>query len=99
MLLADGSAIRSACLVVGVGERTYFDWQTRGKAGEEPYARFLSAVTRAREKHKANLIRIVMEAAHQDARHAEWLLERQFASEFGRSEPRTMIVERPVSGE
>jgi len=39
-------------------------------------------VTRAREGHKAKLIQVVMEAAHQDARHAEWLLERQFPAEF-----------------
>jgi hypothetical protein len=37
-----------------------------------------------------------MEAAHQDARHAEWLLERQFPGEFARTEPREKIViERP----
>jgi hypothetical protein len=95
-LLAQGSAIRSACIVCGVSERVFYDWQARGKAGEEPFADFFCAVTRARETHKAKLIQIVLEAAHKDARHAEWLLERQFAAEFARSEPRTMLVERPV---
>ena len=28
------------------------------------------------------MIAVVMEAAHKDARHAEWLLERQFPHEF-----------------
>jgi hypothetical protein len=50
-------------------------------------------VTRAREGHKAKLIQVVMEAAHQDARHAERLLERQFPAEFGRTEPRTIVIE------
>jgi hypothetical protein len=97
-LLAQGIAIRSACVVCGIGSRTYFEWQERGKAGEEPFARFFSAATRARETHKANLIRVVLAAADKDARHAEWLLERQFPDEFGRPEPRTIIIQQnPVA--
>jgi hypothetical protein len=81
-LLAKGSSIKSATIVCGVGERTFHDWMERGENGEEPFASFFSAATRARERHKANLIAVVMEAAHKDARHAEWLLERQFPGEF-----------------
>jgi hypothetical protein len=95
-LLAQGTAIKSACIICGIGERTFYDWRDKGRTGKEPFARFFAAVTRAREAHKAKLIRIVMEAAHQDARHAEWLLERQFPNEFARTEPREKIViERP----
>jgi len=94
-LLAQGIAIESACIICGIGSRTYFEWQERGKAGEEPFARFFSAVTRAREMHKANLIKVVLAAADKDARHAEWLLERQFPDEFGRPEPRTVIIQQP----
>jgi transposase len=81
-LLAKGSSIRSACILCGIGERTYHDWQRRGETGEEAYATFFSAATRARETHKARLIAIVMRAGDRDARHAEWLLERQFPQEF-----------------
>jgi hypothetical protein len=81
-LLAAGSAIRSACILCGIGERTFHDWQDRGQNGEEPYATWFVAVTHAREQHKARLIAVVMAAAHKDARHAEWLLERQFPKEF-----------------
>src|SRR5439155_22647273 len=81
-LLAQGSAIKSACVMCGIGERTYHDWNDRGQKGEQPFARFFSAATRARETHKANLIKVVLAAADKDARHAEWLLERQFPDEF-----------------
>jgi hypothetical protein len=91
-LLAQGSTIESACILCGIGARTYHDWNERGEKGEQPYARFFSAATRAREQHKANLIAVVLAAAHKDARHAEWLLERQFPSEFARSQPRTIII-------
>lgn len=91
-LLSQGSAIKSACIICGVGERTFYDWRDKGKGGEEPFARFFSAATRARETHKADLIKVLLAAADKDARHAEWLLERQFPSEFARSEPRTIII-------
>src|SRR4030095_13999684 len=39
-LLAKGSSIKSACILCNVGERTYFDWQERGKTGEQPYETF-----------------------------------------------------------
>jgi hypothetical protein len=93
-LLSHGSAIKSACIVCGVSERVFYNWRDRGKAGEEPFACFFSAVTRARERHKANLIERVVAAAKADWKAASWLLERQFASEFARSEPRTIVVER-----
>ena len=103
-LLAKGSSIKSACILCNIGERTYFDWQERGKAGEQPYETFFSAATRAREQHKARLIAVVMEAAHKDARHAEWLLERQFPREFAPydrrpipQEAQTCVVKFPAT--
>ncbi|HEU5247176.1 MAG TPA: hypothetical protein VFU09_08820 [Candidatus Udaeobacter sp.] len=93
--LSRGASIQSACVLCNVGERTFFDWQERGKAGEEPYATFFSAATRAREQHKARLIAVVMEAAHKDARHAEWLLERQFPREFAPIDRRPIPREEP----
>jgi hypothetical protein len=62
-LLARGSSIKSACIICGIGERTYFEWQERGKADEVPFARFFSAATRAREEHKARLVAVVMKGA------------------------------------
>ena len=92
-LLAKGSSIKSACIVSGIGERTYFDWQERGKKGETRYETFFFAATRAREKHKHRLIEVVMAAAHKDARHAEWLLERQFPNEFAPYDRRPLPIE------
>ncbi len=56
----------------------------RGQAGEEPYAGFFNAASRARDGWKARLIsRIEACAAGGDWRPAAWLLERQFPAEFG----------------
>ena len=56
----------------------------------------LSAVTRAREQHKANLIAAVMKAVHTDAKCAQWLLERQFPHEFAPYDRRPIPVEPPA---
>ena len=37
---------------------------------------------------------MIVKAADKDARHAEWLLERGWPNEFGRSEPREIILVR-----
>src|SRR5215831_3882167 len=92
-LLQKGSTIKSAAILCGIGERTHHEWMERGQKGEQPFVSFFSAVTRAREKHRQNLIDVVREAAHKDAKHAEWLLERQFPHEFAPYDRRPIPVE------
>jgi hypothetical protein len=94
-LLAKGSAIKSACIICQVSERVFYNWRDRGKSGEEPFARFFFAVTRAREQHKANLIQRIVSAMKADWKAAAWLLERQFPADFSRPEQREIIIERP----
>jgi len=93
-LLRDGCNIKTACNICGVGETTYHEWKNRGRCGEEPYASFFSETSRARDAFKADLLNIVVKAADKEARHAEWLLERYWPNEFGRSEPREIIYVR-----
>ena len=90
-LLRDGCNIKTACNISGIGETTYHEWKNRGRSGEEPYASFFSETSRARDTFKADLLNIVVKAADKEARHAEWLLERYWPNEFGRSEPREII--------
>ena len=84
-LLHEGCDQRTACSICGIGERTFHEWKERGRNGEEPYASFFSAASRARDTHKARLVKIVIDAADKDARHAEWLLERGWPNEYGRA--------------
>jgi hypothetical protein len=92
-LLRKGSSIKSAAILCGVCERSFHSWMKRGKRNEQPFRTFFNAASRAREQHKANLIAVVREAAHKDARHAEWLLERQFPHEFAPYDRRPIPVE------
>ncbi len=83
-LLSEGLSIRSSCNLCGVSERAYHEWTARGQAGEEPYAAFFDAASRARDSWKARLIsRIEASAEGGDWRASAFLLERQFPAEFG----------------
>ena len=92
-LLEKGSTFKSAAILCGCSERAVHSWRERGSRNQQPYKSFFDAVTRAREKHRQNLIDVVREAAHKDARHAEWLLERQFPHEFAPYDRRPIPVE------
>jgi len=93
-LLEQGCDQKTACNLAGVPYSTYNEWKERGQKGEALFASFFSVISRARDAHKLRLINIVIAAADADARHAEWLLERMWPKEFGRSEPRTIVIER-----
>jgi hypothetical protein len=54
---------------------------------------FAASCARARAKAKQTLTNIILKAATVDARHAEWLLERLFPQEFGRTAERLLLGE------
>ncbi len=83
-LLAEGLSIKSSCNLCGVSERAYHEWTRRGQAGEEPYAAFFDAASRARDSWKAKLIRRVDSSGEKGQWKASaFLLSRQFPKEFG----------------
>src|SRR5439155_19112745 len=77
-LLAQGCDQKTACNLAGCSYSTFNGWKERGQKGEAPFASFFCVISRARDTHKLRLIKVVVAAADKDARHAEWLLERQF---------------------
>ena len=74
-LLSDAVNLETACELVGIAKATYYNWRERGESGEEPFAEFLDAATRARAKAKLTLLRIIDRAAQNgDWRAASWRL-------------------------
>lgn len=51
-LISTGVTVVDACSVVGIGERTFYDWMERGETGDEAFAQFSQAVSRARNEAK-----------------------------------------------
>jgi len=84
---------KTACSLVKIPYSTFNEWKTRGQNGEEPFASFFSVISRARDRHKARLLQIVLNAAegvlprHADWKAAGWLLEKGWPLEFGDRRP------------
>jgi len=85
-VLEQANTIKTACALTGISEKNYFNWRAQGETGERDYVYFFQSTTRARARAKERLVNIIMRAAENDARHAEWLLERSWCNEYGRAE-------------
>jgi len=87
-LLHEDCDQKTAASICGVSERAFHYWKERGENGEEPYATFFDAASRARNAYKRRLLKIVLNAAkgvaprHADWKAATWLLEKNWPREF-----------------
>jgi hypothetical protein len=87
-LLADANTIAASCESVGIGVSTFHEWRQKNPD-------FADATTRARAEARIKLVKEVKRLSADDWRGWAWLAERMFPNEFGRSEPRTILIERP----
>jgi hypothetical protein len=85
-LLARGHTVKTTCGACGISERSYHEW--RGKD-----AAFFARTLRARFAGRMRLVNSIM--ADKDWRARAWYLERCWPEDFARSEPRTIVIERP----
>jgi hypothetical protein len=91
--LSDCCTIRTACEATGISETSFFEWIRRGEAGEQPFAQFAQAVTRARGKAKAAIVRSLVD--ERDWRARLELLARVFPDEYGRRETAPLPPQPP----
>jgi hypothetical protein len=89
-IIAMPCTVRSACQATGTGEATFFEWLSRGEKGEQPFAEFAEAVTRARGQGKVKVQRNIWDS--NDPRVKLELLARIYSDEFGRVEVREIPV-------
>ncbi len=85
-LLERGHTIGTVCGACGFSERSFFDWCEKDAA-------FFAATQRARAAGRVRILDSILE--DEDWRARAWYLERCWPGEFARSEPRTVVVERP----
>jgi hypothetical protein len=89
-LLQKGLDQKSACSIAAVPYSTYNDWKARGQKDEEPFASFFFVISRARDCHKARLLKIVLDAAEGLLpRHADWKRQAGYLRKVGRSNTET----------
>jgi hypothetical protein len=79
--------IALACDLVGLGRSTFYDWVSRGSAGEAPYAEFVHLVMSSRAQYVQEQLVAIDHAAREgskgDWRAAAWYLERCYPDHFG----------------
>jgi hypothetical protein len=63
-LIRDGHYAVVACRVVGIEEKTYYNWRNRGADGEEPFFSFLQSIKRAEADAQVYLLAKVTEHAN-----------------------------------
>lgn len=81
-----GNYIVIACQAVGISEVTYYDWIKRGKAGEEPFLKFLKSIKKAKAEAEIKYVSIVQNVANRSWQAAAWWLERTNWKRWGRKD-------------
>jgi len=103
--LSAGNYRTPAAEWAGIAFSTFCEWMRRGKAqkvGE--YRDFRRRVLEAEKAAEIRAVGLVMAAAKDDAKHAEWWLERKFHERWGRKDTTRLEagktpVQLEVSGE
>ena len=91
-LIAGACTIKTSCEACGVSEKSFHEWIVRGAGGEQPFSQFRDAVMRARGRFKARVCKSIIE--DRDWRARLELLSRVYPEEFGRTEPRILVVQQ-----
>ena len=86
--VANGHTVKDAAALSSISERSVYNWLDL--ASNDVSGRSLHAVFAARmEQAKSEFINVhlgrVVEASKADPRYSQWLLERKFPQEFGRT--------------
>lgn len=95
-----GNYAETAAALAGIHRDTFYGWMERGRRGEQPFADFSDAVTRARAKAEADAVETVragMADPKTGAERAQWYLERTAPDRFARRDK--VIVENLVNEE
>jgi transposase len=88
-LIKQGLTQKDACNLAGLAYSTYNEWKAKGDKGIQPFAEFFSVTSRARNEHKAYLLKIVQAGAtgmlprFADWKAASWLLSKGWPLQYG----------------
>jgi len=69
-----------------ISEVTYYDWIKRGKAGEDPFLKFLKSIKKARAKAVISNVLVIQTAGKKSWQAAAWWLEQTHHKDWGRKE-------------
>lgn len=85
--IATGNYRQVAGRAAGISKSTFEYWMRRGR--DEPgtiYERFVISVEEAEGRAELHAVKLIIQAAAGDAKHAQWWLERKFPERWGRKD-------------
>jgi hypothetical protein len=85
-MLERGHTIKITTAALGFSERAYHEWCQKDSS-------FAAQSLRARAAGRVRIVDSIL--ADKDWRSKAWYLERTASDEFARTEPRTVVIERP----
>ena len=91
-LLSSACTIKTSCEACGVSEKSFFEWLGRGETGEQPFSQFRASVMRTRGVAKVRIVRSILDCP--DWRGKLEILARVFPDEYGRTEPRVIVIQQ-----
>lgn len=80
-----------AARYAGIGEHTFYNWLSRGEAGEDGYVQFMQAVKDAQAQAEVRDVALIARAAETSWQAAAWKLERKYFQRWGRKD--RMVLE------
>ena len=90
-LLSEGASIVTACDIIGISNKTYYNWKNKAEEiseakdqKEELFLHFLHVIKKARAEFKHKTLKVINRASIDSWQAAAWLLERMYPEEFGR---------------
>lgn len=91
--LRAGNFRTTAAERAGVPLRTFSEWMKRGADGDEFFRAFRQAVLMAEKEAEAHAVSLVMKAAENDPKHAEWWLSHRFPERWADQERKRIRAE------
>lgn len=76
--LGGGNFRVAACEYAGVSARTFREWMARGARGDKDYEDFRRAVIEAEKRAEIRAVALILRAAENDPRHAQWWLSHRW---------------------
>ena len=81
--IESGAYLPQCCESIGLSYQTCKEWQRRGRAGDEPFATFSTAIKRALKAREIEYVKVVTAASKKgDAKAAQWMLTHRYSKRW-----------------
>lgn len=97
-MIADGNFRGPSARAAGISERTFRLWLKSGRESSSGlYHNFYTDIVKAENAAEIKQVKLILEAATKDPRHAQWWLERKFPERWASNRDQFRVLANEVS--